>query len=78
MRLAFAQGILKVAASNRKLGLTKELIATRILPFLFPLTIENGLEMRQLEALLAFIHELIAQVTKEQTAKIKTLNANEV
>lgn len=67
-----------MAATHRKLGLTKELIATRVLPFLFPLSIENGLEMRQLEALLAFIHELIAQVTKEQKAKIVTIQANEV
>ena len=32
-----------MTVDNDKLGLTKEAIATKVLPFLFPLSIENGL-----------------------------------
>jgi SCY1-like protein 2 len=33
--------------SDAKLGMTKEVMATKVLPFLFPLSIENGLTVTQ-------------------------------
>ena len=36
-----------MTVDNDKLGLTKEAIATKVLPFLFPLSIENGLSPSQ-------------------------------
>jgi SCY1-like protein 2 len=68
-------GILKLAATHRKLGVTKELIATRVLPFLFPLTIENGLTLQQFKTVMSFIHELIQQVESEQSKKLEEVGA---
>jgi SCY1-like protein 2 len=36
-----------MAFSDSKLGMTKEIMATKVLPFLFPLSIENGLTVNQ-------------------------------
>lgn len=44
-------GIYKVALTHKKLGITKELLANRVVPFLFPLCIENGLNLTQVGAL---------------------------
>lgn len=40
-------GILKLTMSHKKLGITKEIMATKIIPFLMPLSIENGLTLNQ-------------------------------
>jgi hypothetical protein len=40
-------GIYKIALSHKKLGITKEMLATKIVPFLFPLCIDNGLNLTQ-------------------------------
>ena len=45
-KLLFA-GIYRIALTHKKLGITKEILATRIIPFLFPLSIENGLNLTQ-------------------------------
>ena len=44
-------GIYKVVSGNPKLGLTKENIANTALPFLIPLSIENGLSVQQFETI---------------------------
>ena len=41
--------------SDNKLGMTKEIIATKVLPFLFPLSIENGLTVLQYNAVMALL-----------------------
>ena len=41
--------------SDNKLGMTKEVIATKVLPFLFPLSIENGLTVLQYTAVMALV-----------------------
>lgn len=33
--------------NSNKLGLTKEVMATKVIPFLVPLSIENGLSLQQ-------------------------------
>jgi len=45
-------GIHKMTLSDAKLGMTKEVMATKVLPFLFPLSIENGLTISQVILLL--------------------------
>lgn len=40
-------GIHKMTMSDAKLGMTKEVMANRVLPFLIPLSIENGLTVTQ-------------------------------
>ncbi len=40
-------GIYKIVLTHPKLGITKDLLATRVLPFLIPITIDNNLNMSQ-------------------------------
>ena len=40
-------GIYKVVLNHPKLGITKDLLATRILPFLIPITVDSNLNMSQ-------------------------------
>ncbi|XP_072171795.1 SCY1-like protein 2 [Diadema setosum] len=68
-------GIIKVSLSHKKLGITKDIAATKVLPFLFPLCIDNNLNLSQFNAYMAVIHELIGVVEKEQRIKLEQLNA---
>lgn len=45
--------------SDNKLGMTKEVIATKVLPFLFPLSIENGLTVLQYTAVMGLIKVIL-------------------
>ena len=67
-------GIYKLTLSDSKLGMTKEIIATRVLPFLFPLSIENGLSVSQYNAIMNLIRDLIGKVEEEHRAKLEQLN----
>jgi len=67
-------GIYKLTLADSKLGMTKEIIANRVLPFLFPLSIENGLSVQQYNAIMNLIRELIAKVEEEHRAKLEQLN----
>ncbi|KDR18011.1 hypothetical protein L798_07802, partial [Zootermopsis nevadensis] len=58
-------GIYKLALTHKKLGITKELMATRILPFLMPLSIENGLTLNQFNALMTVIKDMVSRVEGE-------------
>ena len=49
--------------SEAKLGLTKEVMATKVLPYLFPLSIENGLSVAQYSAVMTLIRDLIGKFT---------------
>lgn len=40
-------GIYKLSLANNKIGITKEIMATKVIPFLVPLSIENGLSLQQ-------------------------------
>jgi SCY1-like protein 2 len=68
-------GIYKLALTHKKLGITKELMATKILPFLMPLSIENGLTLNQFNALMALIKEMVSRVEGEHRTKLEQLNS---
>jgi len=70
-------GIYKVALTNPKLGITKELLATRILPFLIPLSIDSCLNMTQFSAYLTLIKEMLTQVENEHRKKIEQIEVME-
>lgn len=40
-------GIYKVVLSHPKLGITKDLLATKVLPFVIPISIDGNLNMSQ-------------------------------
>ena len=60
--------------AETKLGMTKEVIANKVLPYLFPLSIENGLSVAQYAAVMALIRELIDRVEEEHRAKLEQLS----
>lgn len=67
-------GIYKLALTHKKLGISKEVIAGRILPFLMPLCIENGLSLQQFNALVALVKLMVQQVETEHRTKLEQLN----
>jgi len=68
-------GIYKLAVTNSKLGLTKEEMANKALPFLIPLSIENGLSVAQFTIIIGLIQDMLTRVEKEHKTKLEQLNA---
>ncbi|CAG9132618.1 unnamed protein product [Plutella xylostella] len=68
-------GIYKLALSHKKLGITKEVMATKVLPFLIPLCVENGLTLNQFNALMTLVKQMIAKVETEHRVKLEQLNS---
>ncbi|VEN63696.1 unnamed protein product [Callosobruchus maculatus] len=68
-------GIYKLALNHKKLGITKEIIATRVLPFLIPLCIENGLTLQQFNALTTLVKDMFQIVETEHKTKLEQLNS---
>lgn len=68
-------GIIQMTMTNSKLGLTKEIMATKVVPFLMPLAIENGLTMEQFNTILSLIKEVIRKVEDEHRVKLEQLNS---
>ncbi|XP_072380250.1 SCY1-like protein 2 [Diabrotica undecimpunctata] len=68
-------GIYKLALNHKKLGITKEIIASRVLPFLIPLCIENGLTIPQFNALTALVKDMFQIVETEHRTKLEQLNS---
>ncbi|XP_026736517.1 SCY1-like protein 2 [Trichoplusia ni] len=68
-------GIYKLALSHSKLGITKEVMATKVLPFLIPLCVENGLTLNQFNALISLVKQMISKVETEHRAKLEQLNS---
>ncbi|KAG0710692.1 SCY1-like protein 2 [Chionoecetes opilio] len=68
-------GIFKVALTHKKLGVSKEILATRVLPFLFPLSIENSLTPTQHATVMTLIKEMTEKVEAEHRTKLEQLNS---
>lgn len=68
-------GIFKLVMSHKKLGMTKEIMATRVIPFLVPLSIENGLTLSQFNAIMAMIKEIVGTIEVEHRARLEQLNS---
>ncbi|CAL1261081.1 unnamed protein product [Larinioides sclopetarius] len=68
-------GILKLTMSHKKLGITKEIMATKIIPFLMPLSIENGLTLNQFNAIMTVVKEMVNFVEAEHKTKLEQLNS---
>lgn len=61
--------------SHSKLGTSKEILATKILPFLLPLCIEQNFSLPQYEILSNLVIEMINRVTSEHKEALKQLDA---
>lgn len=68
-------GVYKTTLEHPRLGIPKEVIATQIVPFLFPLLVEPGLSIAQFRSLSALIKEMMAKVEEEQKAKLESVAA---
>ncbi|XP_055685119.1 SCY1-like protein 2 isoform X2 [Lutzomyia longipalpis] len=68
-------GIYKLALTNNKLGITKDVMATKVIPFLVPLCIENGLSLSQFNALISLVKDMIDRVEQEHRTKLEQLNS---
>lgn len=61
--------------THSKLGISKEVLATQVLPFLLPLCIEQSLSPSQYEALAALVGEMVNRVTSEHREALRQLDA---
>ncbi|XP_001358671.2 SCY1-like protein 2 [Drosophila pseudoobscura] len=67
-------GIYKIAMTNTKLGITKDVMAHKCVPFLVPLSVENGLTIAQFNTIIALIKEMLGRVEQEQREKLQQLS----
>ncbi|CAD6995737.1 unnamed protein product [Ceratitis capitata] len=67
-------GIYKIAMTNTKLGITKDVMAHKCIPFLMPLSVENGLTIAQFNTIVTLIKEMFSRVEKEQREKLEQLS----
>ncbi|BFZ16293.1 hypothetical protein BsWGS_19332 [Bradybaena similaris] len=64
-------GIYKHMLSDKKFGLTHNLIATKVMPNLIPHTVNPGLNMEQFGSLMEVLREMLEQVDKQRRDKMK-------
>ena len=68
-------GVYKMTLEHERLGIPKEVIASQIIPFLFPLCVEPGLSLQQFRSLMATIREMMQRVEEEQKSKLENVAA---
>ncbi|KAK6991193.1 SCY1-like protein 2 isoform X2, partial [Biomphalaria glabrata] len=64
-------GIYKHMLSDKKFGLTHNLLATKVMPSLIPHTVNPGLTMEQFTSLVEVLREMLEQVDKQRRDKMK-------
>lgn len=68
-------GIFKLIMTHKKLGMTKEVMATKVIPFLVPLSIENGLSVPQFNTIMTMVKEILSTIENEHRARLEQLNS---
>lgn len=68
-------GIYKLSLTHNKLGITKEVMATKVIPYLMPLCIENGLSLTQFNAMITLVKEMVNRIEVEHRTKLEQLNS---
>ncbi|KXJ26994.1 SCY1-like protein 2 [Exaiptasia diaphana] len=66
-------GIYKQTMVHTKLGMDKDYLAMKAIPFLFPLSVEPSLNLKQFTQFMAIINDMINQVQVEHKAKLEQL-----
>ncbi|CAF3314982.1 unnamed protein product [Rotaria socialis] len=68
-------GIIKVAMTSTKSGgIPREILATRVIPFLVPISIETSLNLNQFNAYMSTIKDMLQTVEIEQRKKLEQLS----
>ncbi|XP_017474626.1 PREDICTED: SCY1-like protein 2 [Rhagoletis zephyria] len=71
-------GIFKLVLNSSKLGMTKEILATKVIPFLVPMSIENGLNLQQFNTVMMLIREMLSKVEEDHQTKLQQLDSIKV
>ena len=66
-------GIYRITLTSPKLGITKDLLATKILPHLIPLSIDNNLNISQFNAYMQLIKDMLVQIDSEHRKKLEQI-----
>ncbi|XP_058803875.1 SCY1-like protein 2 [Phymastichus coffea] len=69
-------GIFKLILTNSKLGISKDILATKVLPFLLPLCVDQSFSPKQYELLVSLVNDMITQVTMEHREVLQQLQKN--
>ncbi|XP_075065343.1 SCY1-like protein 2 isoform X2 [Mixophyes fleayi] len=67
-------GIYKCTFTHKKLGVTKEQLAGKVLPHLIPLSIDNNLNLNQFNAFMSVIKEMMSKLEAEHKTKLEQLH----
>uniref|UniRef100_UPI00398ECBE5 SCY1-like protein 2 n=1 Tax=Pristiophorus japonicus TaxID=55135 RepID=UPI00398ECBE5 len=67
-------GIYKCTFSHKKLGITKEQLASKVLPHLVPLSIDNNLNLNQFNSFMGVIKEMLNKLEAEHKTKLEQLH----
>ncbi|MGH0173648.1 UNVERIFIED_CONTAM: hypothetical protein FKN15_065739 [Acipenser sinensis] len=67
-------GIYKCTFTHKKLGITKEQLAGKVLPHLIPLSIDNNLNLSQFNSFMAVIKDMLNRIEAEHKTKLEQLH----
>ncbi|XP_073401141.1 SCY1-like protein 2 isoform X1 [Dendrobates tinctorius] len=67
-------GIYKCTFTHKKLGVTKEQLAGKVLPHLIPLSIDNNLNLNQFNSFMAVIKDMLNKLEAEHKTKLEQLH----
>ena len=70
-------GMYQVTLENPKLGMSKDTMASKGIPFLLPLAIDGQLNLRQFQKFMVVIKRMMEQIETEQTTKLEQVSAYE-
>jgi SCY1-like protein 2 len=63
-----------VAFEGAKLGITKDALSTKVLPFLIPLSMDSNLNLGQFNAFMALIRDMLTKMESEHRSKLEQLD----
>uniref|UniRef100_A0A0V0G6A0 Protein kinase domain-containing protein n=1 Tax=Triatoma dimidiata TaxID=72491 RepID=A0A0V0G6A0_TRIDM len=67
-------GIYKLVLNHKKMSMSKEIMAQKVIPFLMPLCVENFLTLNQFNALISVVKEMVSKVEQEHRVKLEQLH----
>uniref|UniRef100_A0A0A9XT86 SCY1-like protein 2 n=1 Tax=Lygus hesperus TaxID=30085 RepID=A0A0A9XT86_LYGHE len=66
-------GIYKLVLNHKKMSMSKEMMAQKIIPFLMPLAVENFLTLNQFNTIISVIKDMVGRVEAEHRVKLEQL-----
>ena len=66
-------GIYQVTLNHPKLGITKDIIAQKVLPFIIPMAIDNNLNLKQFNTYMTVIRDMLGRMETDQQDKLAQL-----